>query len=263
MLIAGLGDVHGRWREALALVDAACAQAGVAATELRAILQVGDAELQRSQAEADLVPGPAKCRELGDFPEVVDGEIVFPAPLYFIAGNHDPLPALDANGGLVGGGGVWGPNVTYLGRAGMVEIDGLKLAFLSGIHGERTFREAWEGKPRAAAGKRAGHYTPTELAVARGALAQGALVLVTHDWPTGLSGFSRFGVTGDVNVRTLIDKHQPLLSLHGHMHRPDSAILGETQVECLAIVGYHSGDPLSAVGLWEIDPVARTARRLV
>jgi hypothetical protein len=78
-----------------------------------------------------------------------------------------------------------------------------------------------------------------------------------------LSGVSRFGVTGDENVRTLIDKHQPLLSLHGHVHRPGSAILGETQVECLAMVGYHSGDPLAAVGLWEIDPVGRTARRLV
>jgi Icc-related predicted phosphoesterase len=263
MLIAGVGDVHGRWREALALVGAACAQAGVAASELSAILQVGDAEPQRTQAEADLVPGPAKYRKLGDFHEVVDGEIVFPAPLYFIAGNHDPFPALDADGGLVGGGGAWGPNVAYLGRAGMVGIGGLKVAFLSVIHGERTFREAGEGRLRAAAGKRAGHYTPAELAVAHEALTQGALVLVAHDWPTGLSEVSRFGATGDENIRALIDKHQPLLSLHGHMHRPDSAILGETQVECLAIVGYHSGDPLSAVGLWEIDVVGRTARRLV
>jgi hypothetical protein len=254
--------VHGRWREALALVDAACAKAGVAASELSAILQVGDAEPQRTQAEADLVPGPAKYRKLGDFHEVVDGEIVFPAPLYFIAGNHDPFPALDANGGLVGGGGVWGPNVTYLGRAGIAEIDGLKVAFLSGIHGARTFREAGEGKARAAVGKRAGHYTPAELAAAGEALAQGALVLIAHDWPTGVSEVSRFGVTGDENIRALIEEGQPLLSLHGHMHRPESAVIGETRVECLAIVGYHSGDPLSAVGLWDIDPAGRAVRRL-
>ncbi|MDR2973509.1 MAG: metallophosphoesterase [Propionibacteriaceae bacterium] len=262
MLIAGLGDVHGHWREALALVDAACAKAGLAATDLGAIFQVGDAEAQRTQAEADQVPGPAKYRKLGGFHEVVDGEVVFPAPVFFIAGNHEPFPALDADGGCATGAGEWGPSVTYLGRAGGAEIEGLRLAFLSGIYGERTFREVGEGKPRPITGKRAGHYIPGEVEKVSGALVRGADVLLTHDWPTGIADVGHFGPTGDERIRMLIEEGQPLLSLHGHMHCAASTVIGATQVECLAIVGYHSGDPLAAVGVWDIDPVGRTVRRL-
>jgi hypothetical protein len=262
MLIAGIGDIHGRWGEACALLAAACAKAGVDPDSLGGAVQVGDAEPQRTPAEADQVPGPAKYRKLGDFHEVLEGAVVFPAPVYFIAGNHEPFPALDGDGGVSAGHGAWGSNVMYLGRAGLVEISGVRVAFLSGIHGERTFREASDGKPRPPAGKRAGHYTPDELAAARQALATGAHVLVTHDWPTGVLEASRFGVTGDPDVRALIDQHQPLLSLHGHMHRPASAVFGRTQVECLAITGYRAGDPLSAVGIWDIDPAAGAATRL-
>jgi hypothetical protein len=111
-------------------------------------------------------------------------------------------------------------------------------------------------------GRRAGHYTPAELAKTREALAQGAHVLVAHDWPVGVSEASRFGVSGDKNIRALIDRHQPLLSLHGHMHRPESAVFGRTRVECLAIVGYRSGDPLAAVGIWDIDTDCGAVRRL-
>jgi hypothetical protein len=253
VLIAGVGDVHGRWAEACALVNAACAKAGVETDRLDGIVQVGDAEPQRTEEEADQVPGPAKYRKLGDFAAVGDGTVVFPAPVWFIAGNHEPFGALDADGGLAAGRGGWGPGVTYLGRAGMAAIGELKVAFLSGIHGSRTFRESGGGRRRPSAGKRAGHYTPDELEKARGALASGSHVLVTHDWPAGLAETGRFGATGDENVRALIDEYQPLLSLHGHMHRPASAVLGKTQVECLAIVGYRSGDPLAAVGIWDLD----------
>ncbi|MDR3201846.1 MAG: hypothetical protein LBT54_01705 [Bifidobacteriaceae bacterium] len=81
-------------------------------------------------------------------------------------------------------------------------------------------------------------------------------MLLTHDWPTGVADVSHFGPTGDERVRTLIEDGQPILSLHGHLHRPASAVIGATQVECLAIVGYHSGDPMAAVGIWDIDPRA-------
>jgi hypothetical protein len=85
---------------------------GVESSGLAAIFQVGDAEPQRTEGEAAQVPGPAKYRKLGDFAEVVSGEIAVPVPLYFIAGNHQPFGTLDADGGLVEGRGQWGPNVT-------------------------------------------------------------------------------------------------------------------------------------------------------
>jgi hypothetical protein len=258
VIIAALGDVHGKWREAMALIDAACAAAGIASRELAAVFQVGDAEPQRDEAEAAQVPGPAKYRKLGDFAGVVSGEITVPAPLHFIAGNHEPFAALDADGGLAEGRGGWGPNVTYLGRAGLAEIAGLRVGFLSGIYGEGTFRRALEGTLRSRASKRAAHYLPSEFETVRSAMASGVDVLLTHDWPTGVGDVDHFGPTGDERVRALIEDSQPLLSLHGHMHRPASAVVGSTQVECLAIVGYRSGDPAGAVRLWDIAPEART-----
>jgi len=38
MLIAALGDVHGHWREAVTLVEVACASADVTPADLTAIL---------------------------------------------------------------------------------------------------------------------------------------------------------------------------------------------------------------------------------
>jgi len=259
MLIAVLGDVHGHWREAAALVEAACARAGVATSDLAAILQVGDAEPQRDEAEAAQVPGPAKYRKLGDFFEVVSGSIVVPAPMYFIAGNHEPFAALDMQGA-----GEWGPGVTYLGRAGVAKIGGLKVGFLSGIHGEKVFRLSEAGELKHRWGRYAAHYTYQELETAREAMTEGVDILITHDWPAGIEEEpSRFGVPGDECVRTLIDDFQPILSLHGHMHRPTTAVLGTTAVNCLAIVGYHSGDPMAAIGLWDIDPKSRATTRLI
>ena len=75
MLIAVLGDVHGRWREAMALVESACSRAGVATTQLAAILSVGDAEPLRNEDEAAQVIGPAKYRKSGDFVDVMSGGV--------------------------------------------------------------------------------------------------------------------------------------------------------------------------------------------
>jgi len=263
MFIAALGDVHGHWREAVALVEAACAAAGIAPVDLTAILQVGDAEALRSEAEIAQVPGPSKYRKLGDFPEVVRGDIIVPAPLYFIAGNHEPFAALDADGGLVEGHGTWGPNVTYLGRAGLVQIDGVRVGFLSGIWGESTYQRAQDTRLKFREGKHASHYLPSELADARTSMRGGVDILLTHDWPAGVTCASIPQPRGDEHIRALIDDFQPMLSLHGHMHRPAAALFGNTTVECLARIGYRHGNPIAAIGVWDIDPNRRTAKRIV
>jgi len=58
----------------------------------------------------------------------------------------------------------------------------------------------------------------------------------------------------------MAEDFRPILSLHGHLQRP-AAATDQTQVACLAIVSYRSGDPMAAVGLWNIDTEARTATR--
>ena len=263
MLIAALGDVHGRWREAAALVVSACAQAGVVPGDLAMILQVGDAEPLRDEDEIAQVVGPAKYRRQGDFPEVISGEIVMPAPVYFIAGNHEAFAALDADGGLIEGHGAWGPNVTYLGRAGAVTIDGLRIGFLSGIYGEATYTRSAEGRLAHRVGKHASHYTAQDLEQAQSAVREGVDVILTHDWPAGITDeTTRYGEIGDSHIRTLIESSGAMLSIHGHLHVARRSMIQRTQVACLAIVGSHATDPLAAVGVWSIDHAGRSAGRL-
>jgi hypothetical protein len=262
MLIAGIGDVHGSWRQAMQFLETACHDAGIDPKDLATVLQVGDAEPQRNADEAEQVPGPKKYRKVGDFADIVNGSVTVPAPLYFIAGNHEPFAMLDADGGLCNGAGNLAPGVTYLGRAGLATVSGLRVAFLSGIYGEKTFTQAAQGISRPSRGKRAAHYTPDELRTVRQGMRQGVDVLVTHDWPTGLSENGRFGPVGDMNVRALIEDFHPLLSLHGHMHRAHSAMIGQTHVECLAIVGNRAGDPFASIGIWDIDRKTRQVKRI-
>jgi len=264
MLVAALGDVHGRWREAAGLVVSACAQAGADPGDLAMILQVGDAEPLRSEEELAMVHGPAKYRRLGDFPDVMSGDIVMPAPVYFIAGNHEPFAALDADGGLAGGGGEWGPGVTYLGRAGAATVDGLRIGFLSGVFGESTLGRSGDGRLQHRTGKHATHYTVEEYEAALAAVTAGVDVLMTHDWPSGITDSpGHFGEIGDARVRTLVESSGAILSLHGHMHYARRAVIGSTEVACLAIVGSYSSDPLAPVGLWDIDRTGRQATRIV
>lgn len=260
MFIAALGDVHGEWGQAVTLVAWACAEVGIATSDLAAIFQVGDAEALRSEDEVAQVPGPSKYRKLGDFPQVLDGTITVPAPLFFIAGNHEPFAALDADGGLAAGRGRWGPGVTYLGRAGATTIDGLRVGFLSGIWGER--RSEPQPKPRRRTGREAAYYTASELATTLRATEQGRFdVLITHDWPTGLP-VDRADTVGDTHVRRLVETSRATLSLHGHLHRRHRDQIGATEVACLAKVGRRDQNPLDAVGIWQVTPGDPSAQRL-
>src|ERR1035437_8718183 len=126
-LILVLGDVHGHWDIAAEHMRVAREVHG----RLDAVFCVGDAQPFRNESEVSGMHCPSKYRTIGEFPRVVSGEIHLAAPVWFIGGNHEPWPALDANGP-----GEWVPGVTFLGRAGATDVLGLRVAFLSGIYSE-------------------------------------------------------------------------------------------------------------------------------
>jgi hypothetical protein len=78
-----------------------------------------------------------------------------------------------------------------LGRAGLAEIDGLRVGFLSGVYGGGTFRRAADGRLQHRVGKHVTYYLPSELEAVRAAMADGVDVLLTHEWaPAGLGELS-------------------------------------------------------------------------
>lgn len=132
MVFAAVGDVHGHHHlmvERLTRWEAAAGQ------RLRFVLQVGDFEPHRHEADLETKTGPRRYKRLGDFPDFLHGRAQFPWPVYAIGGNHEPYGWLDE----IPQGAELAPNCTFLGRAGCVEIDGLRIAFLSGIHSAKAF----------------------------------------------------------------------------------------------------------------------------
>ena len=249
---AVLGDVHGHFDKAILALQGALDTVPGAAESLSAVFCVGDVEALRSEAEIHEVHGPAKYRTMGEFHCVLTGELTFPAPVYFIGGNHEPWASLDADGGLVSGHGQWAPGVSFLGRAGVLEVVGLRVAFLSGIYSPvGSARTVKQRLVPVSDRKRRTYWVEEEL---RTVLAAGSRrpvdVLLTHDWPAGI-GADRMGApTGDVHVRSLVEKLRPTISCHGHMHHPLTAQIGPTSVHCLG----HIRAGADAVALFSVSP---------
>lgn len=249
MLIAVSGDVHGQFLDLAVALEDACAAAGVNVADIAGVLCAGDVEALRSDEEMAQVHGPARYRKRGDFAAVLDGSLPLP-PLAFIGGNHEPWEALDADGGLSGGGGAWAPGATFLGRAGVVEVFGLRVAFLSGIYSPAVS----EGSPRGRTDRRRRTYwVRSELERVMHARAGGPVdVLLTHDWPAGVGIDRRGEPVGCPHVRRLVETVKPTLSAHGHMHHALSGRIGASTVLCLGHVsaGFAGG----AVALLSREP---------
>ncbi|MFJ5228258.1 metallophosphoesterase [Kitasatospora sp. NPDC088391] len=252
-----VGDVHGEFLLLAERVAAVRAAYG----PLDAVLAVGDVEANRDEVDAAGVHGPAKYRRLGDFPFVATGELALGAPLFFIGGNHEPWPALDAAGP-----GEWAPGVRFLGRAGVTEVAGLRVAFLSGIHSARVTDAA---RPVRTSVRDRTYYTAAEVArlSAEGRRVPGGVdVLLTHDWPAGLlpAGAPGERPVGRPELRSLVERLRPRHHFCGHMHRPLDARIGSTTVTCLSILrDHHGGDSNSSDALALLERSPEGALRLI
>ncbi|MBB2909366.1 putative phosphodiesterase [Streptosporangium becharense] len=240
MRFAIVGDIHANFAEADELIRR---HAG----PVEVIFSVGDAEPNRTEAESLEVGGPAKHRKVGDFPEFAAGRRTMSAPVHFIGGNHEPWPSLDAHGA-----GEWAPGFHFLGRSGVREIAGLRVAFLSGVY-SRYFSEPDEPPeitPERL--KEYGYFTRPHLdRLLRRARGTRIDLLLTHDWPAGLSyrHHGRIPVGRDL-VRMLTDTLAPQVHACGHMHAPFRERVGGTDVICLSQVVQGA----DAVAVLELAP---------
>ena len=174
---AAVGDVHGAMHAMVRLLD------GWETAHRRHIdfvLQVGDFEPHRHEADLESASIPTKYRDLGDFPDFAAGRARFDWPIYFIGGNHEPFGFLESmpNGGLAA------PNCRYLGRVGRVEVGGLTVVGLTGIYSELGLGGRPPRHAMARTKKKLYAYfseEDVERAISHGR----ADVLVLHEWPRG------------------------------------------------------------------------------
>lgn len=217
------GDVHGEFE----LLAHTVARVAETIGTVDAVLAVGDVEANRDEEDAIGVHAPTKYRRVGDFPYVAQGILNIGAPLYFIGGNHEPWPALDAAGP-----GRWSEGAYFLGRAGVADVVGFQVAYLSGIYSPRVTDVP---KARRTDIRDRGYYTWEELhQVRRAASRRGSVdFLLTHDWPSDIAATCGDRPIGRPELRQLCTELRPRWHFCGHMHYSYRASIGTTDVVCL------------------------------
>ncbi|MEW6736814.1 MAG: metallophosphoesterase [Acidobacteriota bacterium] len=221
---AAVGDVHGHMNFMVRLLnnwESATNQ------KLDFVLQVGDFEPHRNEADLSTMAAPSKYRKLGDFPDYFTGKLRFPYPLYFIGGNHEPYGFLDqlpSNSKIV-------ENCYYLGRVGKVELAGLTIVGLSGIYREDKFTVT---RPSIAeinrrSNKEYIYFTKDEVDKVLEFSTPDILML--HEWPANIIDDSDhkefeqlrhalgYDDVGNEYSRLIIEMLEPRLVLCGHMHK--------------------------------------------
>jgi Icc-related predicted phosphoesterase len=242
-----VGDVHDHFNRMEELLVAWSQRHNL---PLSFILQVGDLQAVRDEVDLQSVATPQKYLVLGDFHLRWQAGRVFPWPIYFIGGNHEPFAWLDQ----YPDGSELMPGLHYLGRAGQVTLAGLRIAGLTGIHSLLR-----EGVPRPPVdqilNRSRKHYTFHNYRdVERVMDFERADILLLHEWPRGvlvdepesrwkdrLRGKPVIAEFGSEQGRLLIDALRPSLVLCGHMHMPHECVIRqvdgwETRVVCLPAV---------------------------
>ena len=251
MRIAVFGDIHGHWRDFRDKVLELHSQA-----PLDLVLQCGDSQPFRNESDLVYMHCPKKYRELGDFWMFHDGVEKFPVPLLFIGGNHEPWNFLDENRE----GGFLAPNIEFLGRVGMRNINGTRIVGLSGVYSPKHFNTPHIDWPYSISKrKQATYYNYEDLDKALG-FGETDILLI-HEWPSIMNGArnenwpSHWGVVGSDQLTALVELLTPKYVFCAHMHI--SAQHREERTEIVCLSDFHR-DPENAhvvldtsTGTWE------------
>jgi predicted phosphodiesterase len=238
LLIAGVGDIHGRFhrvREWLSELEKNRRR------RIDLVFAVGDVEAF-AQAE-DHRRKAAKRNLPAEYADYAAGAASLGRPMYFIAGNNEDFAALHP---IQGGGVLPGP-LHYLGRAGVVEISGLRVGYLSGIFAPKHFATPLEAPVNREKWKQSGYFRKEEVDKL---LAEKPVdILLLHEWPKGLvprgsrAGgpalrAARFPWIGNLSAKALCEALRPAWVLCGHSHVPLATSLhyssgAVTRISCL------------------------------
>jgi lariat debranching enzyme len=193
------------------------------------VLAVGDVEAFRRGD--DHRRKAAKRTMPAEFAEYAEGTRRMKRPLYFIGGNNEDFEALhDHPEGFE-----LSPNVHYLGRAGLRQLKGLRVGYLSGIHAPRFFEQPLKRPTSLDTAKQAGYFRAPE--VERVSTLRDVDLFLVHEWPRGIVQRARDeGLPstrplpsywiGNPLTRRLVDTIRPRWVLCGHSHKGFAVSLG-------------------------------------
>ncbi|KAI0255194.1 lariat debranching enzyme, C-terminal domain-containing protein [Lactifluus subvellereus] len=146
------------------------------------LLICGDFEAIRDNIDLETMAVPPKYKRMGDFHKYFTGQATAPLLTVVIGGNHEASNHLWE---LYHGG--WlAPNIYFLGYAGCVQVNGVRIAGASGIFKQHDYhRGHFERQPYDNSTKRS-IYHIREYNVRRLSLLSSPDVFLSHDWPSGI-----------------------------------------------------------------------------
>jgi lariat debranching enzyme len=153
----------------------------------------GDFEAVRDTNDLECMNVPLKYRKMGAFASYIDGTRVAPVLTLVIGGNHEASNHMQEryHGGWLA------PNIYFLGIAGVIRINGVRFAGLSGIFNARSYHKGhFEVPPYSESDIRSVYHVRSFEVFQLAHLADQPLdVFLSHDWPRGIY---RFGNANDL-----------------------------------------------------------------
>ncbi|CAN7989662.1 unnamed protein product, partial [Ixodes pacificus] len=143
----------------------------------------GDFQAVRNASDMDCMAVPKKYQEMKDFHKYYSGEKRAPLLTLVIGGNHEAsnyLAELAFGGWLC-------ENIYYMGYAGVVNVNGVRIAGISGIYkGPDYMKGHFEVPPYNESTKRSAYHLRNIEIFRLKQLREPLDVVVSHDWPRGV-----------------------------------------------------------------------------
>ncbi|KAI0365163.1 DBR1-domain-containing protein [Pilatotrama ljubarskyi] len=146
------------------------------------LLICGDFQAIRNHRDLACMAVPDKYKKLGGFAKYYTGEAKAPILTLVIGGNHEASNYLWE---LYHGG--WlAPNIYFLGHAGCVQVNGVRIAGASGIFKPGDFHLGHHERPPYNHGSMRSIYHIREYNIRRLSLLSPPTIFLSHDWPQGI-----------------------------------------------------------------------------
>jgi len=208
------------------------------------VLCTGDFESIRSENDLNFLACPEKYREVGDFHKYYTNKVKAPYLTIFIGGNHEASNYLEQNyyGGWVAS------NIYYLGRSGVINVKGIRIAGVSGIFNQYDyFKGNFEKNDDDIKSDKKTIFHLREFEIAKMSHMKNKIdIFMTHDWPTNLikeedkekiyklyphnkQGIID-GTIGSFPGEFILRYLKPNFFICGHMHYYYSNIINDTEI---------------------------------
>ncbi|EDV96289.1 lariat debranching enzyme [Drosophila grimshawi] len=202
------------------------------------LLCCGDFQSTRNLTDLQTMAVPRKYMDMCSFYKYYSGELVAPILTIFIGGNHEASNYLQE---LPYGGWV-APNIYYLGYAGVVTVNGIRIAGISGIYKGHDFLRGHHEFPPYSDKTCRSVYHVRQLEVFRLRQLSGKVdIFMSHDWPRGIQEYGnkaqllRFkphfkddvesGQLGSRPLEELLKAVQPTYWFAAHLHCKFAALV--------------------------------------